>query len=133
MSYQKILNGRAQFAERSSFKTWLFGVIRLTALDELRWSVRHWLRFLPLSDRDESVSENAADPLVQAESHEAVRAALDRLTARQAGVLRLVFYHDLTLDDAAAVMRVSPGTARTHYERGKAALRVLLAKSEVGR
>jgi RNA polymerase sigma factor (sigma-70 family) len=128
MSYQKILSRRARFSGRSSFKTWLFGVIRLTALDQRRWSVRHWLRFLPLPD-DEPLATTGDFPgesFLQAEQNQALRDALARLASRQAEVLHLVFYHDLTLDEAAAVMRVSPGTARTHYERGKASLRSLL-------
>lgn len=132
MSYQKVLEGHARFAGQSAFKTWLFGVIRLTALNELRWNVRHWLRFLPLAEQ-EPATASAGDPdaaLIRAEREHAVRTALARLADRQREALHLVFYHDMTLDEAAEVMRVSPGTARTHYERGKAALRLTLGAPE---
>jgi RNA polymerase sigma factor (sigma-70 family) len=125
LSYHKVLDGRARFDERSSFKTWLFGVIRLTALDQRRWIWRRWLRSAPLSEAEDRADLRSALPDVLAgeERGAAVRAALGGLAARQAEVLRLVFYHDLTIDEAAAAMGVSPGTARTHYERGKQQLR----------
>lgn len=123
MTYQKVLDGKARFGGRSSFKTWLFGVIRLTALDQRRRDWRRWLRFLPLTE----AAEKAAPEAVEGQGPGAVRVALAGLTGRQAEVLRLVFYHDLTLDEAAVAMRVSPGTARTHYERGKQRLRERLA------
>ena len=131
VSYQKVLDRRARFDGRSSFKTWLFGVIRLTALDQRRWSWRRWTRWAPLSEAEDRADGRpaATESLVGEERCAEVRAALAGLAPRQAQVLRLVFYHDLTLDEAAAAMGVSPGTARTHYERGKERLRRRLAES----
>jgi RNA polymerase sigma-70 factor (ECF subfamily) len=41
-----------------------------------------------------------------------------------------VFYQDLSIAEAAGVVGVAVGTARTHYERGKARLRQMLGEEE---
>ncbi|HEX4561957.1 MAG TPA: sigma-70 family RNA polymerase sigma factor, partial [Gemmatimonadales bacterium] len=55
--------------------------------------------------------------------------ALERLSRRQREVLLLVFYHEHTIEEAAAVLEIGVGSARTHYERGKARLRELLKEA----
>ena len=47
--------------------------------------------------------------------------------AAQREVLHLVFYEGCSLAEAAEVMGARLGTVRTHYERGKAALRKRLS------
>jgi len=131
--YLKILNGRAQCDGRASFKTWLFAVIRLTAAEERR---RRWLRMTRLGDylRERSHSETAADHAAgRAEpgfmAH--VEKALTDLAPRQREVLHLVFYQELTIEEAGKVMGVSLGSARTHYERGKQRLRQRINESGI--
>jgi DNA-binding CsgD family transcriptional regulator len=68
------------------------------------------------------VADSSLDIDGQIERNErriALARAMVCLSKRQQEVLQLVFYHDLTIEDAARVMHISLGAARTHYERGK--------------
>ncbi|MFA6294378.1 MAG: RNA polymerase sigma factor [Victivallales bacterium] len=132
-AYLKILQGRARYKGHSSFKTWLFSVIRYTAADERR---RSWLRFLGLkkyADKHVNGSENEehADSSDKDEVSTAFRKLFAALPTRQKEVLHLVFYQDMTLQEASSVMGVSLGSARTHYERGKQNLRNMMATVKV--
>lgn len=130
-AYLKIVDGRARYDGRATFRTWLFGVIRRTAGEERRRrAVRRVLPLAQLGDRHapRAPEPDPADALVRAEASARLVAALRRLPARQREVLHLVFSHELSVAEAANVMRVSVGTARTHYERGKARLRALLGE-----
>jgi RNA polymerase sigma-70 factor (ECF subfamily) len=131
MAYLNVLNGRASFAARSSFKTWLFGVIRYTALDQRRRGLRRMriLRdWLVRNPPDRPVLADPAATLTLTETATRLRAELRRLPRRQREVLHLVFYQDLTIEEAAGVLEVALGTARTHYERGKRRLRERLGE-----
>ncbi|MCC6875701.1 MAG: RNA polymerase sigma factor [Sandaracinaceae bacterium] len=119
-AYEKILSGRARFDARSSLKTWVFGVIRVTALEHRRSAWRRALRLVPLS------REPAAPHDAPPEDASRVLAALARLSERQRQVLHLVFYEDLTIEEAARAIGIGLGSARTHYERGKRRLSELL-------
>ncbi|HEX5085426.1 MAG TPA: RNA polymerase sigma factor [Blastocatellia bacterium] len=122
--YLKALTGKARYDGKASFKTWLFAVIRRTAADERR---RQILRRLLLDRRQASPPptpiERPDEAFHRVELQRLVREALAQLSRRQREVLHLVFYHDLSLAEAAQVMNVSLGSARTHYERGKKQLR----------
>lgn len=131
-SYLKVLDGRAAFEGRSSTKTWLFAVIRRTAAERRR---RQWLFDLLPSRlmRLEPEPAMAPDPETLADVSESgarLRAALMKLARQQRDTLHLVFYEDLTIEEAAGVLRISVGSARTHYHRGKKRLRQLLEQPE---
>lgn len=131
-SYLKVLDGRARFDRRSTFKTWLFGVIRLTAAEARRRLLRRWWQARPSALASTPV-DPAPDPATALERSDAahrLRDALARLAERQRAVLHLVFYQDLSVQEAAVVLGISVGTARVHYERGKRRLRNLLGIAE---
>jgi RNA polymerase sigma-70 factor (ECF subfamily) len=123
-AYLKVLDGRARFEGRASFRTFLLGVVLRTARERRRrFGVRRrLLRYW----RDAIPRPAPADPeldLAQSDRAAQLQVALAQLSARQRDVLHLVFYEGCTLAEAAEVMGARIGTVRTHYERGKAALR----------
>jgi RNA polymerase sigma factor (sigma-70 family) len=129
-TYLKVLEGKARFEDRGAFKTWLFAVIRTTARDEKR---REVLRRIGLLRYEANVraspapnGDGAGEALDRARLKDVFVAALGKLPARQREAMQLVFYHDMSLSEAANVMGVSLGSARTHYERGKHSLRTHL-------
>jgi RNA polymerase sigma factor (sigma-70 family) len=126
--YVKVLDGHSAYEGGSSFRTWLFAVIRNAAHDRRRR--RRWLRVVRLEF--ESFAEfvdatGRAHPQIADEDElTMIRAALGELPQRQQQIAHLVFYEDLTVADAAHVMGVSIGAARQHYARAKESLRALL-------
>lgn len=131
IAYLKVLEGTARFDGRSSLRTWFFAVVRRTAWENRR---RRWLRELLLGRWQR---QNAPpgdyrpdDAPVSSDGNHALRQALAALPTRQREVLHLVFYQELTIAEAANVLSISLGTARTHFERGKARLRELMNHEE---
>ena len=124
----KLLDGKARFDGRSSTKTFLFAVIRNTARElRRRERVRDALSGKVLVDALARLLSPSTDAMVDGKREsDRIKRALASLSSRQREVLELVAYHDLTLDDAAAVLAISPGSARTHYERGKANLAIAM-------
>jgi RNA polymerase sigma-70 factor (ECF subfamily) len=125
-AYVRVISGRAAYGRRSSFRTWLFGVIRRVAQEEGRRERRERKRSAHLDDPRVQAAVDERTRPDEVDSSRGLRAALARLPERQREVLHLVFYQDMSIADAAVVMEVSVGSARTHYERAKARLRAIL-------
>ena len=127
--YVAVLENGLRFDGRSSLKTWLFGVIRNKARARARRENLRALLGLRHASRIDVPEPTVTpdDDVVASERRERTRRALAQLARRQREVVTLVFYHDLTIEEAANVMRVSLGSARVHYQRGKRKLASLLA------
>ena len=133
-AYCRMLDGKASFSGKSEFRTWVFGVIRLVALEEVRRQSRQQ-QHTP-SNGNADITKIAASELENTKLEDLelagqLDAALARLSKRQREVLHLVFYQGLTIEQTAGVLAINVGSARQHYQRGKTSLRRMLeANSE---
>lgn len=131
-AWVKVSAGKTRPGGASQVKTWWFGVIRLTALEELRRERRRTSRLASfvadmLGFQRERMDARDAE-IEWSEQTAQLREALAQLPTRQSEVLHLVFYQECTVDEAAAVMGISKGSARQHYDRAKRGLRELLER-----
>lgn len=121
MVFLKILEGKAKLNDDRNSKTWLFSIIRFTAIDELRKAGK-W----------ESLEKETEVAWEENESDEVnYEGLVRRLPKMQQEVLLMVFYHDMTLEQSAEVLQLHIGTVRTHYDRGKKKLKELIEKIRI--
>lgn len=129
-AYLKLVRNQLRPHGGSAFKTWWFGVIRFTAREEYRRAkfrstfLGKWIGQL-ISDPTEDTAPSPSRKMELDEEGKYLRSLLSQLSPRQSEILHLVFYQDLPIAEAAEVMRISLGSARQHYERGKQRLREL--------
>lgn len=122
-AYTRVLDGSARFDGRAQLKTWWFAVIARVAREQRRRRMfrESWLgRWFGGDEAEDMITPERA---ATADADRArVLLALETLPRRQREVVELVFYRDFTIEEAARVMGVGVGSARTHYHRAKLAL-----------
>ena len=129
-AYLALVDGSARFDGEASLKTWLYAVIRNSARRHQRRHRQEARREAPMGDAefvDDGQSAEADEPQTQ---WPALRRAITELPDRQRQVLELVIDAEFTVEEAAGVMGVSVGSARTHYHRAKQTLRRQLENSD---
>ena len=119
-SYLKVLEKHNTFAEKAIFKTWIFKIIKNTAIDALRKTKREKRLIQHETDLPEGSYDARFENLLKKKFSAAFfTEALEQLSIRQRQVMQLVFYHDFSLNQAAEVLNISQGSVRKHYDRAK--------------
>jgi RNA polymerase sigma-70 factor, ECF subfamily len=102
----------ASFERRAQLSTWLLAITRNKALSALRVRVDQ-----PL---DEAMAEAMPDPAINAEDslqaserNALVRRWLERLSPAHREVIDLVYYHEKSVDEVAAIVSVPAATVKT--------------------
>jgi RNA polymerase sigma factor (sigma-70 family) len=121
--YLKIYDAKATYNKKSALKTWLFSVVKFTAVDFLR---KNHLQMEQLNSTHYQIAEPQST--TQTDNQGLFKNILQSLSGQQREVLTLAFYHGFTLEEIASLLELSIGTVRTHYERGKENFKKVLTK-----
>lgn len=106
----------------AEIRLWLFGIARHSLSNHWRASKRALAltRHLKEGMNNDTI---AADITEQIAERDRINQALGTLSPEAAELMRLVHWDDLTLQQAATLLRIPPSTARSRYAAAKARLR----------
>jgi RNA polymerase sigma-70 factor (ECF subfamily) len=111
-----------RFEGRSAVSTWLLSIARFKAL-----SARRRLTHAELNEVIEATVADSADNaeivLEKKRQGEMLRDALTKLSAEHREIIDLVYYHEMSVDDAADILSIPRATVKTRmfYARKKLA------------
>lgn len=122
----EVWKNAARFNGGSAVSTWILGIARHKALDE----VRRLARFVPYDEtmgmeiEDESAS--ALDTLAARETRTQLESCIRRLPLAQQECIHLVFFEELSLADVADIQGVPENTVKTRLFHARRKLKCLL-------
>lgn len=120
------------FAARSQVTTWILAIARYKALAALRRR-----SFAQLDDEtSESMEDPADDPEIAVQKTERsalLQDCLRQLSVAHREVVDLVYYHEQSIDEAAHIIGVPPGTVKTRVFYARKRIAELMAERGVER
>ena len=120
------------FQGTSSALTWMLSIAHHRAVSSLRKR-----REEPWDDGAAyALADAADDPEVAAQKRDAgaiLRRCLDALSPEHQGVVDLVYYHEMSVSEAAAILRIPENTVKTRLFHARKRLSELLRKAGIDR
>jgi RNA polymerase sigma-70 factor (ECF subfamily) len=121
-----------QFEARSQVSTWLLAIARHKALSALRRRSTDELADNVI-ELIEDASDNPEVTLQKNERSEILRDCLEQLSPAHREIIDLVYYHERTIDDVAAIIGVPQNTVKTRLFHARKRIGELLAVRGLGR
>ncbi|THB78003.1 MAG: sigma-70 family RNA polymerase sigma factor [Desulfobacteraceae bacterium] len=125
--YTQVWKNAGKFQGKSRVKTWIFGIARNLALNEIRRETIRKTQELNETFRDDH-TENRVNQFAQKQH---LQAAMDQVSAKHREVLDLVFYHELSYQEVSMILEIPENTVKTRVYYAKAALKEKLIEMEV--
>jgi RNA polymerase sigma-70 factor (ECF subfamily) len=123
----------ASYDSQREFVPWLMAITRNKMADRARRFARSTAHEVLVDDLAEASTAAPSAPDIESGDPEAPRLAISRLSAGQRAAIELVKLRELTSQEAANVIGISPGALRVSVHRAIKSLRVSRGELEASR
>ena len=118
---------RPSFSENAKFRTWLFTIARNKALNFLHSAA--FRKNVPISEAEEVfLSGSPEQRLLEQERYRSLYDAMKRLPANQREMIYLVYFEDMSVTQAASVIRKTQRQGNSILFRARQNLKAILEK-----
>lgn len=122
----KVSQKLSTFEGNSSIKTWIIRITINTCKDYLKSAYSR--RVVPMMEyqEDSIVSETDYDEIENRDTKELIKKSVLSLPSKYKDLILCVYYQDMTLTEAAKVLNIAEGTAKSRLSRARQKLKSLL-------
>jgi RNA polymerase sigma-70 factor, ECF subfamily len=122
----KVSHKLSTFEGNSSIKTWIIRITINTCKDFIKsaWNKR----VVPMMEYQEDmiVSESDYDEVEKKDTREMIRKTVLSLPSKYKDIVICVYYQDMTVLEAAKVLNIAEGTAKSRLSRARQKLKTML-------
>jgi len=121
-----------KFEGRAAVSTWVLGIARFKALSALRRRGEEELD----EDKAATIADHADDPevaLAKKDKGAVLRQCLTRLSAEHREIVDLVYYHEKSVEEVAAIVGIPEATVKTRMFYARKKLSELLKEAGIDR
>ena len=127
-TFTELIIRKSRYKNEYMFKTWLYKIARNNAIDYLRKQSRWQTR--PIEDFENDLTENQRleNAVLKSEQNKQLHSAMTNMHNEYRDVLHLVYFENMSYDQASTVMRKSTKQIKNLVYRAKQALKMALEK-----
>ncbi len=122
----KVNQKLSTFEGNSSIKTWIIRITINTCKDYLKSAWNR--RVIPMMEyqEDQIISDTDFDSVESQDTNDIIKTAVLSLPAKYKDVVLCVYYNEMTIAEAAIVLRVAEGTVKSRLSRARQKLKSAL-------
>jgi RNA polymerase sigma-70 factor, ECF subfamily len=130
--FLEIWRGAGKFEGRSAVSTWMLSIARFKALSALRRRPEEQLD----EQTADAIADHADDPeiaLAKKDKGAVLRQCLGKLSAEHREIVDLVYYHEKSVNEVAAIVGIPEATVKTRMFYARKKLSELLKEQGIDR